>query len=240
MEKYIYILSIYSHVFDIDDVKEIINSNCLNYLLKVILSTDQETSINLILKLFGNCIVANNQISYYLLRSGILEAIDKCLESSNHFIKLNTVWLTSNLVADYKEVVLEVLESSILEKIYLFAKGHYIDLIREACFVVSGIVQMSDDEMIKKVLELNTLDMLNYVINHINNDEVLLIALRSIELMFLLGDNMDPVKNINPIVIKFINIGGKDRVDSLIENKNTEIFEICDKLQSIFKKNQIY
>jgi hypothetical protein len=206
--------------------------------IPVILNYDHSyniASIEAPVKLIGNILTGDDHIIDEMLKLGIIEFLEKYLNSKYSTIRREATWCLSNIAAGTKYQINTLISSTVMPKIYELVKDSSNDVVRECIWVISNCLSGSDLDMCIKLANQNVVNAIIYVIIHHSEPSIIGITLEGLKKFFEHGEVIKQFSDgKNPFVEEFFSAGGVDYLEKLKQHKNNEIFLISSEILELF------
>ncbi len=186
------------------------------------------------LKVIGNLLTGELNDIEELLNYGVINALEFFLDSQISMQQKEAVWALSNIAASNKAHIERLINSSafakVLEKIKSLSKIN-MEILLECVWTLSNAVSGADIELVIKLLDLDALNIFISVLERVENDMILVVALNGLNSLFRLGEplkqlNFQDANPKNPIIERFLYLGGHLYLEKLMNHKSTEVYSI--------------
>jgi len=164
------------------------------------------------------------------------------LDSPVFMQQKEALWGLSNIGASIRSHVERLIISNafrkVLEKLKNIKK-YGLEIILECVWTLGNAISGCDMELSIKLLEMEVLQIFIHILDMVNNDMILVVALNGLASLFKFGE---PLKQLlsgdgsmrNPIVERFCYYGGHVHLEKLMNHKSSEVFNKTDEIVRSF------
>lgn len=190
------------------------------------------------LKVIGNLLTGDNGDIDELINYGVIELLESFLDSPHILQQKESVWALSNIAAGSKNNIERLIPTraltKVIEKIKNLTKIN-LEVLLECVWTIANTVSGCDIELSIKLLEMDILQTFIHILDKVENDIILLVALNGLNSLFKIGEPMKQLicgdGNIkNPIVDRFCYFGGHVQLEKLLNHKIIEVYNKTDEI----------
>jgi len=178
-----------------------------------------------ILRIIGNIISGNDELTDYVLNLGVLQVLRNLLLTNEKILIKETCWTLSNITAGTLEQVIKVKEADIFPILIQFLTITDYDIKKEAIWAVSNATACIDNEVVGHLVELGCIERFVALLNNNSDPRMLTALLEAIENILFCGQDNKEGENI--YIEKLEQCNGVDIIEKLQQHDNSNVYELA-------------
>ncbi len=206
---------------DNDRINSVISHDIIPCLLQMIAS-DQSTQITPALRTIGNIVSGDDKCTQAVVDAGFCSYASKLLEHPKKNIRKETCWALSNIAAGSENQLKSMMSFPNLIRgvIEGLSESSEWDVRKEAAWVVSNITTGGDNSHIINLVDNDVIPPLCDLLE-VGDSRIILVGLEALEHIL----NIDLITNKTDYAAYVEDCGGIERLESLQEHKNNDVYE---------------
>lgn len=217
-------------------IKLFINSNLCPYLI-CSENMKNKNYIVPIIRIFGNLLSDEPEVTDYLLSIDVISLLTKFLTHKFSSVRKEVLWAISNICAGNLNHLKSILNSGIIKSILFLFKDEEHETVREAIYCISNLINGGNLDICMQLVEFGVIPAIMYILRNKKHPDLLELALMSVYVFLEHGRSY--MAEENPFVKVFVEQEGDQVLEHLQFYKNDTIFGLVEKILNNFFSIQI-
>lgn len=211
----------------------------IDRLLSIDYMNTNKEDINAILIILGNIIhSADNNVMQLLYEKDIIEYLEAVLMNiKSHKGRGRVLWVVSNLCVSGNFMVEHFLNSNLCNQVVKLIDNSNGYVKKEALWVFNNITAGRHFSHSLTLINKGLFNELMSIMNEIVDKEILMKVLYILENIFYTGEIINQISGKNPLIKKFVDIGGYDCLERLVSHYSIEVYGMADTMLKTYFKN---
>ena len=196
--------------------------------------SDKKDLILVSLKLIGNILRGNEEITNIMIRKKVISFLKNLLASTNIYVKMELCYALSHITSGTVDQNYELLKYDILSQIKSLCYDVNTLVRKEALYIFSNSCGKMDMKLTLQLIKSGVIEIFYENLKNLNEREIIFISLQGLDMILSVGSLIPS----NPFAKILSDIGGVEAIENIlskIEDKN--ISSLCYKILDTFYIN---
>jgi|Transcript_82506 hypothetical protein len=208
-----------------DRIQAVLNANVAPRLIELLMSA--HTSVQTpALRTIGNIVTGNDKQTQVVINGGTLPCLHFLLSHPKKSIRKESCWTISNITAGNQEQIQSIINAHLIPPLIQLLSTAEFEVRKEAAWAISNATSGGSPEQIKYLVEQGCILPLCELLS-VPDAKMINVALEGLENILRMGE--DEKTKLNAPVNQFAQLvqeaGGLDKIESLQNHSNNEIYE---------------
>lgn len=204
-----------------EKIQAVVDSKCLPRLV-FLLGVDDQGIVTPALRTIGNIVTGDDKQTDAVLKANALESLIPLLHHKKCNVVKEAAWTVSNITAGNIQQIQKVLDSGIMSPMVQVLQGGDFKAQREAVWAITNITSGGTNDQIIHMIEKYPLIKPYCDLLLARDNRTVEVVLTGLQALFRIAESVNGLGN---FCIMLEEIGAVDKLESLQNHENSEIYE---------------